>query len=76
MTAPMIAAQILHFKGRSVAIQRRARHPAAALPPRVIRNARAPQARHPPFVTLEPKACRAQLFQGLTFDVKIDTLGE
>lgn len=32
--------------------------------------------RHFPFVTLEPKACRAQLFQGLTFDVKIDTLGE
>jgi hypothetical protein len=57
MTAPMIAGQILHFKGRWGDVE-------------MI------QARHPPFVTLEPKACRAQLFQGLTFDVKIGTLGQ
>lgn len=54
MTAPMIAGQILHFKG------------GGGMTP----------TRHFPFVTLELKACRAQLFQGLTFDVKIDTLGE
>jgi hypothetical protein len=55
MTTPMIAEQILHFKGGGLGMT---------------------QARHPPFVTLEPKACRAQLFQGLTFYVKIGTLGE
>ena len=71
MTAPMIAGQILHFKGGWGAPEMvSARHPP------VVTLHSSSSIRHPPFVTLEPKACRAQLFQGLTFDVKIDTLGE
>jgi hypothetical protein len=66
MTAPMIAGQILHFKGGGGGMTQ-ARHP------ELVSGS---YFRRPHAVTLEPKACRAQLFQGVTFDVKIDTLGE
>jgi hypothetical protein len=57
MTAPMIAGQILHFKGGG----------------RRFRDERSPSSsiRHP-----GAEGVRAQLFQGLTFYVKIGTLGQ
>jgi hypothetical protein len=58
MTAPMIAGQILHFKGGGGAGMTQARHP------ELVSGS---YFRRPHAVTLEPKACRAQLVSGSYF---------